>query len=137
MRIKKVVPTEHQEQSTVISWADIQSLVLPELRLLFAIPNGGKRNVITATMLKREGVKAGVPDLCLPVPRGPFYGLYIEMKRRGGNTSKEQDWWIGQLIKQGYQVVVCFGAEEAISAVMQYLNLPCGESRIHGLGASR
>src|SRR5262245_64718583 len=50
-------------------------------RLCFAIPNGGARDVITAGRLKAEGVRAGVPDVCLPVARAGYHGLFLEVKR--------------------------------------------------------
>ena len=62
---------------------------------IFAIPNGGARNVVTAAKLKAEGVLAGVPDLCVPMARCGFHGLYIELKNgkkgvvRDSNVHKE------------------------------------------------
>lgn len=112
---------ESHEQITLMQWAELQTFMYPELRLLHHIPNGGKRNMATAARLKREGVKAGVPDLCLPVPKGKWHGLYIEMKAAKGKTSPMQDWWIRQLRKQGYCVVVCYGWEAAKDTIMSYL----------------
>lgn len=85
---KMPVPTEAQEQMTLFSWAAMQSGKYPELNLLYHVPNGGSRHKAEAGRLRAEGVKAGVPDLCLPVARGQYHGLYIELKRqRGGRTS--------------------------------------------------
>jgi hypothetical protein len=75
-----LISSEHDEQVNLFHWADIMSPQYPELALLHAIPNGGKRNINVARKLKEEGQKAGVPDICLPVPRGEYHGLYIEMK---------------------------------------------------------
>jgi hypothetical protein len=63
---KPVGPTEHQEQATVVSWWALQHQVyeLPVFAL-YAIPNGGARDVITGSRLKAEGVRRGTPDLCL------------------------------------------------------------------------
>lgn len=94
----------------------------PELRLLHAIPNGGKRDIRTAAMLKAEGVKPGVPDICLPVPRGGKHGLYIELKRRkGGTVSEAQQAWIRALVAQGFVCAVCHGAEEAKNEILAYM----------------
>ena len=85
------VPTESAEQQALFMWAALQSAAYPELTLLYHIPNGGSRHKAEAGRLKAEGVKAGVPDLCLPVARGGFHGLYVELKReRGSRTSEEQ-----------------------------------------------
>ena len=118
----KTIPTEHEEQKTLIEWAELQRKANPELKMLYAIPNGGHRNKIVATKLKAEGVKSGVPDMCLPVPRGGYHGLYIELKRlRGGRVSAEQKIWIDCLEKQGYQAIVCNGWFEARTAILDYL----------------
>ena len=94
----------------------------PELALLYAIPNGGKRSIKTARMLKATGVKAGVPDMCLPVPRYPYHGLYIELKRRkGGRVSEKQSEWLQDLMKEGYKTCVCYGSDEAICVIDEYL----------------
>lgn len=115
-------PTEDQEQSALFMWAAYQRGKYPELDLLYHIPNGGKRNIVTAAKLKAQGVKAGVPDLFLPVARNGCHGLYIEMKRiRGGKLSPQQTSWMDALQRQGYAVAVCKGAEEAQSVILNYL----------------
>lgn len=96
------VEREAMEQEALFSWAKHMQHVYPELALLHHIPNGGYRNTSEAVRLKRQGVKAGVPDICLPVPRGTFHGLYIELKAKGGTPSKKQEWWLAALRKQGY-----------------------------------
>ncbi len=112
---------ESQEQQALIRWAEMQKATYPELELLHHIPNGGYRNIATAKRLKREGVKAGVPDLCLPAPKGKWHGLYIEMKAERGKVSGNQKWWIEKLQQQGYYVTVCYGWEEAKETILRYL----------------
>lgn len=71
---------------------------------------------------KTEGVKAGVPDLCLPVARGQYHGLYIELKRqRGGRTSDHQSEWLDALSAQGYKAALCYGWEQAAGTIIEYL----------------
>ena len=116
------IPTEDEEQAAVFEWADLSAGRWPELRLLFHIPNGGLRNKVTAARMKMLGVKAGVPDLFLPVARGKWNGLFIEMKRRkGGKLSTLQVDWMEALGRQGYKTVVCLGADAAIAAIEDYL----------------
>lgn len=94
----------------------------PALGLLFHIPNGGSRHPAEARHLREQGVKAGVPDICLPVPNGRYSALYIEMKRRsGGRVSYEQRGWIAALNRVGNLAVVCRGWEEARDEIMEYL----------------
>ena len=115
---KQFTPHEDREQAAVIQWAEYESARLPGVNMIYAIPNGGSRNKLEAVNLKRQGVKAGVPDLCLPVARGGFHGLYIEMKRReGGRLSDHQREWLTRLQAQGYAAVVCKGFDEAVTAI--------------------
>ena len=120
----KTIPTEHQEQCALFEWAAWMAKRIPELHLMHAIPNGGKRDIRTAAMLKAEGVKPGVPDIFLPVSRGGKHGLYIELKRRkGGVISKAQEAWIRALTNQGYMCAVCHGAEAARDEILAYMAL--------------
>jgi hypothetical protein len=121
MSARKLKATEHEEQVAVFDWARCMYSRKPELRLLHAIPNGSWRALTTAKRLKREGVMPGVPDMCLPVPRGKWYGLYIELKSSGGRLSKEQKQWMDALHEQGYYTSCCWGAEAAINAIIWYL----------------
>lgn len=76
---------EDTEQMGVIDWANWNLQRFPELKMLYHVPNGGKRNPAEAARFKAMGVKAGVPDLCLPVPMNGYAGLYIEMKYGSGD----------------------------------------------------
>ena len=116
-------PTEQQEQIAVFKWAELNSGKHPELALLFHIPNGGKRGAKEAAIFKAAGVKRGVPDLCLPVARKGYHGLYIEMKRKkGGYAQPTQIRWARDLERQGYAVALCHGWEEAAKVLEEYLN---------------
>lgn len=125
------VPTESVEQINLFRWADWQTGAHPELKRLYHVPNGGFRNKSTAGRLKAEGVKAGVPDVCLPIPRGAYHGLYIEMKRlKGNDTTEDQDDWLEFLQSQGYCTAVCKGWEAATNVILDYLGLPIAGARI-------
>ena len=115
-------PRESVEQQTLIKWARLARGKYPELDMLYHITNEGKRSVVTGARLKSEGLKPGVPDLCLAVARGGAHGLYIEMKRtKGGRVSPEQARWIEKLSREGYVAVVCRGWEQAREAILRYL----------------
>ena len=122
-RKKMPCPTEGVEQATLFSWAQMRTYWYPELTLMFHIPNGGKRSKAEAGRFRAEGVKSGVPDLCLPVPRGQYHGLYIEMKTESGHTSDEQEWWGERLQAQGYVWRVCHGWQAAVAVLEWYLQL--------------
>ena len=115
--------SESTEQQALLQWAEIYTNRFPELSLLHAIPNGGQRHISTAVRLKKEGVKAGVPDIFFPVSRWTFHGLYIEMKdRKSGTTSDTQKDWIKKLSNEGYAVHICHGWEAARDTILWYLN---------------
>lgn len=107
--------SESTEQITVIQYCDWQGIPI------FHIPNGGKRNAREAVNLKRQGVKAGVPDLFLPVAKGGYHGLFIEMKVGKNKPTENQIKWMSLLSEQGYAVSVCYGADKAIKAIQGYL----------------
>lgn len=118
------VPTEAMEQTWLFQWAaDMARIKYPELALMYHIPNGGSRNKVEAARLKGQGVKAGIPDIFLPVARGGYHGLYIEMKRqKGGVVSVDQKRMINALRLQGYCVQVCTGFQNAADYIEKYLS---------------
>jgi VRR-NUC domain len=118
---RRPVEREHFEQVALFNWAYYQSRRMPELGLLYAIPNGGKRTKAVAGKLKAEGVKAGVPDICLPVARGEYHGLYIELKAEGGRASDSQRSWMAALAAQMYRVHLCVGWRAAKKVIEEYL----------------
>ena len=113
--------TEAQAQATIFEWASLMERSMPELALLFHIPNGGKRDARTAAILKRSGVKKGVPDLCLPIPRNGYHGLWIELKVGQNKPTFDQKRWLNELNRQGYLAKVCVGYSEAIQLIANYL----------------
>ena len=103
--------------------------------MLYHIPNEGKRSRATGARLVAEGLKRGVPDICLPVARGGCHGLYIELKReRSGRPTAEQTEWMDALMRQGYAVSLCHGWERAAGVIEEYLEGggPCNNASILG-----
>lgn len=115
--------SERDEQVALIRWARAWEDVHPELALLFHIPNGGWRHKATAGRLKAEGVKAGVPDLFLPVPSDHHHGLFIEMKWGKNKPTETQQVWLSALRSEGYLTRVCYSAEEAKGEILEYLGV--------------
>ncbi len=115
--------SESEEQSLLFDMTALFSRKYPDLNLLFHIPNGGKRDIRTAVKLRAEGVKPGVPDLFLPVARGKYHGLFVELKVGKNKTSKYQDEWLAKLTEQGYKAIVCYSADKAFTVIEAYLNL--------------
>ena len=114
---------ESGHQEALFSWAAYRTGLMPELQYMYHVPNGGKRDAATAVALKRQGVKAGVPDLHLPVARGGYNGLYIELKVGSNKPTQLQKKWLSSLNEQGYLAVVCYGWQEAAEQLINYLEL--------------
>lgn len=113
-RVTPSLPSEHDEQAGFVQWFRAK---WPRV-LIFAIPNGGKRSIVTAKRLRREGVTPGVPDLYIPA-----WGIWIEMKRqKGGRTSPDQDAMIQYLEEIGHTVIVGYGAMDASDKLLRMLN---------------
>lgn len=109
--------SEATEQQKVIEWCDWNRVPV------YHVPNGGHRSAKEAYFLKLSGVKPGVPDLCIPEPRGHYHGLYIELKVGKNKLSENQRHWIYELNKRGYKAAVCYGASAAVAEIKSYLAL--------------
>ncbi len=112
---------EDAEQKAVFDWAKH----VKELRWLHAVPNGGRRDPREAARLKSQGVKPGVSDLCLPLARNGYHGLYIEMKRSrkqgASRVTPDQQEFLDHVRGEGYLAQVCYGAESAIAVLKAYI----------------
>lgn len=120
---KNSIQHEADEQEALFQWAEFQSAKYPELDLMYHIPNEGKRSKTTGAALKRQGLKSGVPDICLPVPRGKYHGLYIEMKYGNNKPTENQRKWLERLSGQGYKVAVCYDWISAAKVIFNYLEI--------------
>lgn len=116
----KSATSEHDLQVSCVNWF---RAAYPKIAfLLFAIPNGGWRNITTAYKLKEEGVVAGVPDIFLAVPRGDYHGLWIEMKNgKAGRLSEAQKYMQSLLRDQGYRCDVCHTWVEFRTIIQDYM----------------
>lgn len=129
---------EHSEQVAFFDYVRHKAKTDDRYKLIYAIPNGSKRNIITAKKLKDEGVKAGVPDIAVDVAMNGYHGLKIEMKARRcvivmrklktkietleGKLTEKQKEHLNLLEKYGYKTAVCYNAGEAIKELEEYLN---------------
>lgn len=115
---KQIVPTEREEQIPFVKYLRLKKIPF------YHTPNGEKRPLGAGYNLKCMGVSPGVPDICIPVPKGKYHGLYIELKRiKGSCLRDEQKFWLGLLNEQGYYAVMCKGWEAAVKVVEFYMSL--------------
>jgi len=110
-------PTEHQIQSAFFKWWDMNY----RSPLAWAVPNGGFRHITTAIKLKLEGVRPGIPDVFISIPKGKWSGLFLEFKTKTGTLTKPQKFYLDALSKAGYQTAVVRSVDEAISVVHEYM----------------
>src|SRR5262249_12840255 len=99
----------------------------PVLNLLYAVPNGGDRNLRVARKLKAEGVLAGVADLCLPAARRGYHGLYLEMKSEERVATEEQKEFLRGVSSEGYCGVIAQGVDEARATLEWYIGITDNE----------
>lgn len=90
--------------------------------IIASIPNGGSRNVIEATRMKREGTLKGLPDVVIYEPHGIFHGCFVEFKAPKGRHSKEQIEMMGELLKRGYSVNTCYSFDDFRTVVKKYFS---------------
>lgn len=136
---------EAEHQRALIQWAYLTRIpdsddVEPGAVVgdyLFAIPNGGKRNPREAALMRAEGVKAGVSDLMLPIPRRGRHGLWIELKRPGGCATVSQREWAARMERAGYATVVARGWHEARELIVAYLGIGARRSERAGCAEGR
>ena len=102
--MRAIKKTEHSEQVALFDWK-------------------GKSAVIRGLRMVNEGLKKGVPDIFLGVPRKGKHGLFIELKVGKNKPSKNQLWWIHSLRAEGYAVEVCYGFLEAQTAIIDFLGI--------------
>lgn len=121
--------TEHTDQARLFRWM----ATVPGLAHAFAIPNGaklpwtknakGQRYSAEARRLKDEGMKPGVPDIFIPVMRGGYAGMFLELKRadRSNHPSTAQLDYMAALRDAGYFCIVAYGLEEAMGYIQAYM----------------
>ena len=133
-----VEPLETVEQQIFVNLVNAHKFKYPELWLLYAIPNGGNRSVTEALRLKREGVKCGIPDICLPVARGGYFAWYGELKRKkSGSLSNDQQEVIESLRVNGHWAAWHRGADEMFADLLWYLSLPATQITGESLNSLR
>lgn len=82
---------ELSEQIKIVDWARKHAWQWPCLDVaFFHVPNGGARSPRQAAVLKKAGVRRGIPDLVLAYPAGPYHGLFIELKTGRNTPTPEQ-----------------------------------------------
>lgn len=123
---RKYISSEHQEQVALFSWARNKAVLAkyPELELLSCSLNGVKLGAVQAKKMKAAGMLAGEHDVRLPVARGGYHCLSIEMKAGDNRPTIKQLDYGTMLEEEGGYVRYCWSFEEAKKVIEDYLKLP-------------
>lgn len=121
---------EHNIQVAIVKWF---YYAYPQYRggFLFAVPNGGARNIQTAARLKAEGVFRGVADLILLLPRCGYHALAVEVKTCEGRQSEHQKAWQATIEKEGYKYEIVRSVDDFAHLCRDYINEP-PKARLQG-----
>lgn len=111
---------ETQIQSIAFQHLDLLAKRDPRYLLIYAVPNGGKRSVITGARMKREGCRRGVPDICVDYAAHGYHGLRIEVKVPGKSPSPEQREWKRRLEGAGYCHGYCYSVDDILNLIGGY-----------------
>jgi len=115
VRLKK--PSEHNEQCALWQWVKTSKTIYP---YFFHIPNE-HQDEKERGRLSQTGLRKGIPDNFIALPRGKYHGMFIELKCRGGQPTEDQKKWIETLVSQGYYVVLAYGWVDAVKRIGMYL----------------
>ena len=121
-RTKRNAQPEAIEQAKVVAWARANERNYPFLWMLHSSLNGVKMTKAQAVRAIAQGMKKGVADLFLPVKKGVYSGLYIEMKSEKGRTSIDQSKFLTAVSENDYLAHICYSAVEAIDKIKGYYN---------------
>lgn len=121
-RMPSLVPTEKQEHLAFMDWVRMQPNALIRAAIIH-IPNQANHDARYGRVLKQMGLRAGVSDFFLPIPRNNYSGLWLELKRvSGGRENISQKNWIDLMRSLAYRAEFAYGAEHAINLVKEYMH---------------
>jgi hypothetical protein len=117
---------EHAMQVAYFAWLDTGCDGLhPDIGLdAFAVPNAARRSLRQGARMKAEGMRAGVPDVCIDAAHGGWFGARVEFKTATGTTSPAQKERLKRLLSQNYYAVVARSLVEAQELTLNYLARP-------------
>lgn len=115
-QFKPYIGTEDQLQMVVASYLDFSNAFWTHP------PNGGKRNIIVATKLKKMGVKPGIPDVLIFDQKNGYSGFAIELKVGKNKPSLYQIQCLKALHDRNWLILVSNSLDEVIYWIDWYFN---------------
>jgi hypothetical protein len=130
---RKPARNEHCLQRSIANWCDGLGRRMVQARFA-AIPNGGGRDIVTASRLKAEGVRAGMPDLVFWRDSGRV--MWVEIKNgTSGQLSPSQKELHARMKADGHMVHVCRTLAEAIEVIQGFYHGPNNKTMQGASGA--
>lgn len=83
-------------------------------------PNESKRSPAYGKLLKDMGMRKGVSDLLIAMPRMSYSGAWIELKTTHGKPTKEQIVFLEDMKKENYYTHITYGLDEALKIIQWY-----------------
>lgn len=111
---------ESSDQMRLFCWIRTRPDIHP---YTFSVPNDRKTNRIMGAILKHMGLKPGVSDICVSIPKGQYHGMFIELKFGKNKPTQHQINFIDNMREKGYHALVCVGYEAARAAIEEYMDL--------------
>jgi hypothetical protein len=121
--MEKTVLPESESRIQTLMYVWFQNSYRQYGKLFIKVTNEGKRTAREGMRLKGEGLRPGVPDIFIALPRGPYAGLWIEVKRPGEAPRANQVQMIETLTAQGYRVEVVTSLATFQELINEYLKL--------------
>ena len=122
--LKSGDPSESSIQKAVMQWVALD----PVLRqCVIHIPNEGKRTSSYGKSLKDMGMRPGVSDLFIAMPRKGYSGAWIELKSKNGLLSDSQAEFLDDMRCQNYFTSACHSIDETIKIIEWY----CFETEVN------
>lgn len=113
--------SEDSELITVFQFIDLMANSDPRYQAIFHVANERRCSYIAGRILKKKGVRAGVPDIIIPIASSGYHGLWIELKVKPNRLTPDQSRFIDLLILLGHCARVCWSATEAIELIKEYI----------------
>lgn len=109
---------EDREMLLLFDWIRLRPDIHP---YAWHTANERRTSIQQGVKLKRLGVKAGVADVTIAIPRNGLHGIFIEMKAGKGKLTPKQKEFLDNMTSQGYLAVCCHGFEAAKQVIETYL----------------
>ncbi len=116
--------SEHAHQCALVTWARLPAVMAqyPGIDLLESSLNGVKLSKAQAGKALAAGMLKGALDLNLPVARGGYHGMRLELKFGRNKMTAEQEWHAQRLREEGWYVTTCYDWMTARDEIVAYLS---------------